>query len=42
MIDLLPPALILLLGALLIGPTRGRLRTAIVLAAPLLTLLAIW
>jgi multicomponent Na+:H+ antiporter subunit D len=42
MIDLLPPALILLLGALLIGPTRGRLRTAIVLGAPLLTLLAIW
>ena len=42
MIDLLPPALILLLGALLIGPTRGRLRTAVVLGAPLLTLLAIW
>ena len=41
MIDLLPPAMILLLGALLIGPTRGRLRTAVVLAAPLLTLVAI-
>ena len=42
MIDVLPPALILLLGALLIGPTRGHLRTAVILAAPLLTLLAIW
>jgi multicomponent Na+:H+ antiporter subunit D len=42
MIDSLPPALILLLGALLIGPARGRLRTAVVLTAPLLTLLAIW
>jgi len=42
MIDFLPPALILLLGALLIGPTRGAVRTAIVLGAPLLTLLAIW
>jgi multicomponent Na+:H+ antiporter subunit D len=42
MIDLLPPALILLAGALLIGPTRGWLRTAVVLLAPLLTLIAIW
>ncbi|MGD8345921.1 MAG: Na(+)/H(+) antiporter subunit D [Lysobacterales bacterium] len=42
MIDFLPPALILLVGALLIGPTRGRLRTAVVLLAPLLTLIAIW
>jgi multicomponent Na+:H+ antiporter subunit D len=42
MIDLMPPALILLFGALLIGLTRGHLRTAVVLGAPLLTLLAIW
>jgi len=42
MIDFLPPALILLLGALLIGPTRGRMRTAVVVLAPLLTLIAIW
>jgi multicomponent Na+:H+ antiporter subunit D len=42
MIDFLPPALILLFGALLIGLTRGALRTAVVLLAPLLTLLAIW
>ncbi|MBT8049049.1 MAG: Na(+)/H(+) antiporter subunit D [Xanthomonadales bacterium] len=42
MIDFLPPALILLLGALLIGPTRGALRTAVVLLTPLLTLAAVW
>lgn len=42
MIDFLPPALILLAGALLIGPTRGVARTAVVLLAPLLTLLAVW
>ena len=42
MIDFLPPALILLLGASLIGPTRGALRTAVVLIAPLLTLAAVW
>jgi multicomponent Na+:H+ antiporter subunit D len=41
-IDFLPPALILLMGALLIGPTRGALRTAVVLITPLLTLLAVW
>jgi len=41
-IDFLPPALILLLGALLIGLTRGALRTFVVLAAPLLTLAAVW
>jgi len=41
-IDFLPPALILLFGALLIGLTRGTLRTFVVLAAPLLTLAAIW
>jgi len=42
MIEMLPPALIMLLGALLIGPARGHWRTAVVLGAPLLTLLAIW
>ncbi len=42
MIDFLPPALILLFGALLIGLTRGALRTAVVLVAPLVTLAAIW
>jgi multicomponent Na+:H+ antiporter subunit D len=42
MIELLPPALILLLGALLIGPMRGVARTGVILLAPLLTLLAIW
>jgi multicomponent Na+:H+ antiporter subunit D len=42
MFDFLPPALILLAGALLIGPTRGVLRTAVVLVFPLLTLAAIW
>jgi multicomponent Na+:H+ antiporter subunit D len=34
--------LILLLGALLIGPTRGAWRTAVVLLTPLLTLAAVW
>jgi multicomponent Na+:H+ antiporter subunit D len=42
MFDFIPPAMILLLGALLIGPTRGALRTAVVLVTPLLTLAAIW
>ena len=42
MIDFLPPALILLFGALLIGPARGAWRTAVVLLTPLLTLAAIW
>jgi multicomponent Na+:H+ antiporter subunit D len=42
MIDFIPPALILLAGALLIGPTRGALRTAVVLVTPLLTLAAVW
>jgi multicomponent Na+:H+ antiporter subunit D len=41
-IDFLPPALILLFGALLIGLTRGVVRTAVVLIAPLVTLAAIW
>jgi multicomponent Na+:H+ antiporter subunit D len=42
MIDFLPPALILLVGALLIGLTRGPWRTAVVLLTPLLTLVAVW
>jgi len=42
MTEFLPPALILLLGALLIGPARGAWRSAIVLVTPLLTLVAIW
>ena len=42
MFELIPPALIMLLGALLIGPARGVLRSAIVLLTPLLTLWAVW
>ena len=40
--DLFSPALIMVFAALTIGLARGTLRTAIVLAAPLLTLWAIW
>ena len=36
------PALILLAASLLIALTRGHLRSAIVLVAPLVTLWAIW
>lgn len=42
MTEFLPPALILIAAAFLIGPTRGNVRNAIVLGAPLLTLWAIW
>ncbi len=42
MVEFLPPALILIVAAFLIGPTRGVVRHAIVLGAPLLTLWAIW
>ncbi len=42
MFELLPPAITLLVGALLIGPTRGFVRTLVILATPLLTTLAIW
>lgn len=42
MIDFFPPALILIAGALLIGLTRGHLRTAVVLFAPLATLWMVW
>lgn len=42
MIDFLPPALILLVSAVLTPLTRGHLRTAVILLAPLVTLWAIW
>ena len=42
MTEVLPPALILLAGAVLIGLTRGHLRSAIVLVSPLITLWAVW
>ncbi len=42
MIEFLPPAVIMLAGALLIGPARGAWRTAVVLLTPLLTLWVIW
>jgi multicomponent Na+:H+ antiporter subunit D len=42
MIEYLPPALALLVGALLIGLVRGRLRDAVVLVAPLVTLWLVW
>lgn len=41
-LEMLSPALILLLAAVLIGVCRGRARTAVVLIAPLLTLWAVW
>jgi multicomponent Na+:H+ antiporter subunit D len=42
MFELIPPALFLILGAVLIGPARGRVRDAIVLGAPLVTLWFVW
>jgi multicomponent Na+:H+ antiporter subunit D len=42
MTELLHPALLMLLGALLIGPARGLLRSALVLLVPLATLAVIW
>ncbi len=42
MIEFLPPAVIMLIGALLIGISRGAWRTAVILATPLLTLYAVW
>ncbi|MCC7413697.1 MAG: Na(+)/H(+) antiporter subunit D [Gammaproteobacteria bacterium] len=42
MIEALPPAFIMLAGAMLIGLTRGHLRTAIALLAPLVTIWAAW
>ena len=40
--EFLPPGLILLAGAVLVAVTRGGLRSAVVLATPLLTLWAAW
>jgi len=42
MTEFLPPALILIAAAVLIGPARGHLRSAIILLAPLATLWVIW
>ncbi|MEO1244559.1 MAG: Na(+)/H(+) antiporter subunit D [Pseudomonadota bacterium] len=42
MTELFPPALILVAAALLIGPLKGGLRTAVIFAAPLLTLWLVW
>ncbi len=42
MIDAISPGLILLIGAALIPFARGAIREAIVIAAPLLTLMLIW
>ena len=42
MIDFLHPAMVMLVGALLIGPARGALRSALVLLAPLVTLALVW
>jgi len=42
MTEILPPVLVLLSGAILIGFTRGQLRSAIVLISPLVTLWAVW
>jgi len=42
MTDLLSPALVLVAGAALTALLRGNLRTAVVFAAPLITLWAIW
>jgi len=42
MVEILPPAIILLVGAGLIALTRGYLRDAVVLLAPLATIWAVW
>ncbi|MDJ0698718.1 MAG: proton-conducting transporter membrane subunit, partial [Woeseiaceae bacterium] len=42
MFELIPPAIFMIIAAVLIGPARGRVRDAIVLGAPLLTLWFIW
>ncbi len=42
MIEVLPPAFIMIAAAILIGPARGLLRTTILLGAPLITLWAVW
>ena len=40
--EFMPPAIILIICALLIGPLRGHWRSAVVLVGPLITLWAIW
>ena len=42
MLELLPPALVMVAGAIFIGFTRGHLRTLFILGTPLLTLWAVW
>ena len=42
MFEFVPPALVLLLGAMLVGLVRGALRTVVLFAAPVLTLWLIW
>ena len=42
MTEMLPPALIMIAAAILIGLFKGNIRNAILLGAPLLTLWAIW
>ncbi|MFT5115194.1 MAG: multicomponent Na+:H+ antiporter subunit D [Parasphingorhabdus sp.] len=42
MTEMLPPALIMIAAAILIGPLKGHYRSFVLLAAPLLTLWAIW
>ena len=42
MFDVLPPALVMLGGAVLIGLTRGHLRNLFVLGTPLVALWAVW
>lgn len=42
MFDPFPPALVLLAGAVLIGPLRGHWRTAVVLVVPIITLWSVW
>ena len=42
MLEFIPPALMLLLGAAVMGLVRGAVRTAVALLAPLLTLWLVW
>ena len=42
MFEVLPPALVMVAGAILIGPARGRWRDLLVLGTPLVALWAIW
>lgn len=42
MIELFPPAWVLILGALLIALTRGHVRSAVVLLTPVIALVEIW